>query len=115
MTIFDKIQTKQTGQRRPLMTAVCADMAHKATGKSQPMGFGTNDEYVMMLSVECTFWAGSADKEAAFRQAELTLIHGLYADILPNLHLARSAILGDDQEAAFKALGDIERAITGER
>jgi hypothetical protein len=113
MTIFDNLCTKRTGYKVAARTGVSAALAVSETGASEPMGFGTNDEYEMTLTVSCTFWAGSVMKEEAFATAKEALLHNLYADILPKLSEAQAAICSDDGHTAMELLHEVKRTIGG--
>jgi len=113
INIFDKLCTRKTGQLRPL-SGVVGDIGIKQTGNSQPMGFGTNDEYKMTLTLEATFWAGSVSTDAAFKQAKMSLLHNLYADLLPKISEARSAVIGQDYETVYRLLNDMEQTVLEE-
>lgn len=113
MSVIDNLLTRQTGYRTPVRTGVSATIITDKTGASEPMGFGTNDEYEMTLTVRYTFWAGNTMKDEAFAVAKKALLHNLYADILPDISAAQSAVCGDDNETAMALLGKIKRTILG--
>jgi hypothetical protein len=115
LSIVDKLATKQTGMRSPLLgVGVTGDLIIDKTGNSQPQGFGTNDEYEMTLTVATKFWAGSASKERAFEAAKKCLLHNVYADLLSKVSAARSAAIGQDYKVLELLLNDIERTVIGE-
>lgn len=106
MSILDKIEVEGTRLRRP--APVQLSVAVDETGGVIPAGLATQDEYVVRLRINTTFWANKAQYSSARKAAQTMMLHTLYADILAQISVLRSAAMNDDTDLLLRTCSKIE-------
>jgi hypothetical protein len=79
-----------------------------ATGKIEPRGFATQEQFVLELRIQSVYWANKAQRSDARKHAEIVITQLLYDDALLHLRRLRQAILNGDRDAAYKLCSELE-------
>lgn len=110
MTILDKIEVKETMNKRPYQNRMSfANVVE--TGEIYENGLATQKEYQLKLQVGCNFWANQAQYNNARKKAEKVLLHTLYGEILAKLDLAIHAIYNRDEQTALDQIFSIREEL----
>ena len=109
-TIIDKAMTSETGNMRPWQTRLETSNVTDQTGETRP-GTDRNTEFRTTLTVGVAFWANQAQYHDAKRDADRTLLHHLYRDILSEFSYMRTAARGQDYESVLQAIGRAEEKL----
>ena len=114
MNIWDSLMERSTGtQGRPtLRDKVQIREFCEPTGDIRPYQTDSNEEYLLRLAIEVTFWANKAQYSSARKIAERHLAHVLYGGALAKIAALRSAISDGDRDAAMAACSDLESELT---
>lgn len=113
-TVLSGLQERATGMCRPeefMRKPGVFDLQEEKTGARRP-GLDRNEEYELRLIVGCRYWANTAQRIDARKNAEAVLAHTLYSDVLAALSGIRHAIYDGDRSAAISRLGELERSLT---
>lgn len=110
MSILNDLEQLATGQRRandlwgpPLNVR----LLENKTGKIEPMGFATSEEYELSLTLVSRFWANRAQVQEARKVAERSLASLLYQDVLAKLSQVEHAIMDGDGRSAYTACSEL--------
>ena len=114
MNIWDSLMERTTGMRisPTLRDKVSLRELCEPTGGIRPHQTDSNEEYLLRLAVEVTFWANKAQYGSARKIAEKHLAHVLYGGALAKIATLRSAISDGDRDAAMAACEDLEAELT---
>lgn len=115
MSIFDKLDDKLTGMRRPIQLwgdPISVKMAARETGNVRPYTPDANVEHELSATVLVRFWANSAQLPYARETAERALATLLYSDVLAKLSQIEHAVMNDDGPAAYQACGEMRSLLT---
>lgn len=107
-------ETRNTHQRRRQPVSFThGDELDPAPPEKVPTGM-FQEHYRLEGTLSCTFWANSAQFDAARKQAEKKLQHFLYRDAIEVLVDMELAVEEMDQEQLRKACLDMRDLFTGD-
>jgi len=98
-------ECRPTGYRRPEYRSVQPLLKiEEEKNFGEPIGFGTNDEYVWRIRFGMRFRANSAQLDHARENAARMLLHEIYGPIENEMRRALSACYGGDIESSIEAI-----------
>lgn len=116
MSIWDRLEKKATGMRRPDRVS-CIDhgprvaLGTNATGHIRPTGFAMSREYEMLATLSVVYWANDAQFDEAHKAARAQLAAFLYSDFIAQLAKIGAALHDVDVDGALVALAELEETI----
>jgi hypothetical protein len=112
MSLLRNIVTTPTYKNRDGGSLLSVSLTSDDTGNHTGFGFGTQQEYVVKLTVGTTVWANDAQRSDAERLARRVILDTLYRDSLQLVHIALLAAHNRDFDAVCESLSTLRNNMT---
>lgn len=111
MKIFDHVEREATHQRRyDGIQPMQVNLTSEVTGRVRDFTTDINEEHLLTLTLQQSYWANRAQERMARDIALRMLSSALYEDVLREIDHARLCIVGGDKVGALAALDRMQEA-----